>query len=168
MPNTAFLIAISSLTFFSHISLPFFFSILLIAAKQPASELKINPFPKDPARPGGRKRQNARHFFSIFLMHAQWTYWPSLHQWCGPHISCRLCRSCRVPRWFRAARATFHARFVPRYVKIRPDVSRYVKICQDVSRYVKTFQDMTSLKQIRVGIQLEVINLKIIELIHLL
>ena len=82
-------------------------------------------------------------------------------------------------RRFRAARAAFHAGFVPlckdmskhvkicrdapRYVKICPDVSRdvkicqemsrrYDKICQDMSRYVQIFQDMASLKLVRVGI----------------
>ena len=68
-----------------------------------------------------------------------------------------------VPRRFRAARAAFHAGFVPlvplckntskhvkicrdalRYVKICPDVSRDVKICQEMSRrYDKRCQDMS-------------------------
>ena len=56
---------------------------------------------------------------------------------------------CRVPRRFRAARAAFHAGFVPlckdmsKHVKICRDAPRYVKICPDVSRYVKRCQDMS-------------------------
>ena len=52
-------------------------------------------------------------------------------------------------RRFRAARAAFHAGFVPlckdmsKHVKICRDAPRYVKICPDVSRYVKRCQDMS-------------------------